>query len=196
MTKVEAIAPAVSVYDWERLALPEGYRAEVILGELVVTPAPSVDHGRVVARLVSLLDAAAPAGYGVAAGAEWRREHRGVVAMAPIPDLVVISEHLHGKSVIDPPLLAVEVLSSSDWRDRLANGMTRREGKLLDYAQYGLADYLEVDVTADPIVAVGYELAGGVLTEASRAEGDEVLRALRPFAFEFRPVDLVAPRRR
>jgi hypothetical protein len=74
--------------------------------------------------------------------------------------------------------------------------MTRREGKLLDYAQYGLADYLEVDVTADPVVAVRYELVAGVLTEVGRAVGDEVLPARRPFAYEFRPVDLVAPRRR
>lgn len=41
------VAPPVLASDWDSLSVPEGYRAEIIRGELVVTPAVSVDHGRV-----------------------------------------------------------------------------------------------------------------------------------------------------
>jgi hypothetical protein len=39
---------------------PEAYRAEIIRGELVLSPAPSLPHARAQKRLLVLLDAAVP----------------------------------------------------------------------------------------------------------------------------------------
>ena len=47
MSDVEvAVVPPVRVADWEAFVVPEGYWAEIIQGELVVTPGTGVDHGR------------------------------------------------------------------------------------------------------------------------------------------------------
>ena len=55
----------------------------------------------------------------------------------------------------------------------------------------GLADYLEVDLTADRPVVIRYELKAGVLVEAARATGTAVLKTNRPFPYRLRPSDLV-----
>ena len=186
-----AVAPPVRVADWEALAVPEGYRAEVIRGELVVTPGTGLDHGRAQSRLTVLLAAAVPPGFEPVSGIEWRLDVAGVVAMAPQPDIMVVPRSAKGPAILRPPLLAVEVLSPSDVSHRLANGMTRREGKLADYAANGLEDYLEIDLTAVTPVVVRYELNDHTMVEADRAGGTAVLRAVRPFGYEFRPDELV-----
>jgi len=185
------VAPPVRVADWEAFSVPEGYRAEIIQGELVVTPGTDVSHGRAQNSLVALLARLLPAGYASVSGVEWRLERGGTVAMAPQPDLMVVPRSVSGPAVTATPLLAVEVLSTSDFTHRLANGMNRREGKLVDYAANGLADYLEVDLTADDPVAIRYELRDGVLVEAARVVGTAVLKAKRPFPYRFRPTDLI-----
>lgn len=182
-------APPVREEEWESLAVPDGYRAEIIAGELVVTPGPPLDHRRAQGRLHSRLNAAAPPGYEAVFEPEWRLAVAGVVAMAPVPDLVVISTDVAGPRLTDPPLLAVEVRSRSD-RERLADGRTRREGKLADYAANGVEDYLEIDLTAQTPTALRYELRGGELVEVQRAEGSEPLAATRPFSYTIVPADL------
>ena len=192
MSDVDIVTPPpVRVADWEAFTVPEGYRAEIIRGELVVTPGTDVDHGRAQSRLSTLLAGLVPAGFDPISGVEWRLDSGGLVAMAPQPDIMVVPRSARGPAVTAPPLLAVEVLSPSDFTHRLTNGMTRREGKLADYALNGLADYLEVDLTADPPVAIRYELKDGVLVEAARATGTAVLKTTRPFPYRFRPIDLV-----
>jgi len=186
-----AVAPPVRVADWEALAVPEGYRAEIIRGELVVTPGTDLDHGRAQSRLTVLLAAAAPSSFEPVSGIEWRLDVGGVVAMAPQPDIMVVPRSVKGPAILLAPLLAVEVLSPSDLSHRLANGMTRREGKLADYAANRLEDYLEIDLTAATPVAVRYELRSDTLVEVDRADGTAALRAVRPFAYEFRPAELV-----
>jgi len=184
-------APPVRVADWEAFTVPEGYRAEIIRGELVVTAGTDVDHGRAQNRLVTLLAGVVPVGYEPVSGVEWRLERGGLVAMAPQPDIMVIPRSARGPALTAPPLLAVEVLSPSDFTHRLINGMNRREGKLVDYAVNGLDDYLEVDLTADMPVSIRYELKAGVLVEAARAIGTAVLKTNRPFSYRVRPSDLV-----
>jgi Uma2 family endonuclease len=192
VSEVEVVvAPPVRVADWEAFTVPEGYRAEIIRGELVVTPGTGVDHGRAQNRLVALLAGLLPAGYESVSGVEWRLETGGLVAMAPQPDLMVVRRSATGPAITVPPLLAVEVLSPSDFTHRLTSGMNRREGKLLDYAVNGLADYLEIDLAGDVPVAIRYELRAGVLVEAARAVGAAILKAKRPFPYSFRPTDLV-----
>ena len=185
------VAPPVRVADWEAFSVPEGYRAEIVQGELVVTPGTDVSHGKAQNILVALLARLIPAGYASVSGVEWRLERGGMVAMAPQPDLMVVPRSATGPAVTAAPLLAVEVLSPSDFTHRLASGMNRREGKLVDYAVNGLSDYLEVDLTADTPVAIRYELRDGVLVEVARAVGTAVLKSNRPFPYRFRPTDLV-----
>ena len=180
------VAPPVLATDWDSVSVPEGYRAEIIRGELVVTPAASVDHGRVQSRLLVILASAAPADHEPISGVEWRLDTGGFVAMAPQPDLMVVPRSARGSSVDHPPLLAVEILSPSD-DQRLAGGLTRREGKLADYAANGLADYLEIDLMAPGPVATRYELRDGVLVPIGIASGTTLLQASRPFVYEFAP---------
>lgn len=184
------VAPPVLAGDWDSLSVPEGYRAEIIRGELVVTPAASVDHGRVQVRLAVILASLAPPDYEPISGVEWRLDAGGVVAMAPQPDLMVVPRSARGLSIDRPPLLAVEILSPSD-SQRLANGMTRREGKLADYAVNGLADYLEIDLVTPGPVATRYELRDGVLVPTGIAGGTTLLLATRPFVYEFAPSALL-----
>ncbi|HET7487034.1 MAG TPA: Uma2 family endonuclease [Acidimicrobiales bacterium] len=185
------LAP-ILVSEWEAVVVPEGYRAEVIRGEFVVTPAPVFHHGRAQSRLLVLLAAAAPSDYEPVIGPEWRLDEDGVVAMAPQPDLMVVPRSTRGPAVTAPPLLAVEVLSPSDLRGRLVDGTTRREGKLADYAANGLNDFLEIDLTGSEPVAIRYEREGTALVEADRVAGTATLRAERPFPYAFRPVDLIS----
>lgn len=192
MSDVEiAVVPPVRVPDWEAFTVPEGYRAEVIQGELVVTPGTGIDHGRAQSRLTVILAAAAPSGYEPVSGIEWRLDVSGVVAMAPQPDIMVVPRTARGPAILQVPLLAVEVLSLSDLTHRLTSGMTRREGKLADYALNGLKDYLEIDLTADLPVAIRYELRRRTLVDVGRAVGSAVLRAERPFPYEVCPQDLI-----
>jgi Uma2 family endonuclease len=185
------VVPPVRVADWEAFAVPEGYRAEVIQGQLVVTPGTGVDHGRAQSRLTVLLAAAVPPDYEPVSGIEWRLDVSGIVAMAPQPDIMVVPRTARGPAIVQPPLLAVEVLSPSDLTHRLASGMTRRAGKLADYALNGLEDYLEIDLTTSTPVAIRYELRRRTLVEVDRATGPAVLRAERPFPYEVRPLDLI-----
>jgi Uma2 family endonuclease len=177
----------ITVEAWAAFEVPEGYRAEIIQGELVVTPAPSFDHALVATALFRLFDALLPADLRVMWGLEWLLDERGLVAAAPQPDLLVLPRANRSVSAL---VLAVEVLSPSD-RGRIETGVTRIEGKRLDYARQGLPHYLEVDPTADPVVAVRYELQDATLVEVDRVEGVGRLVADRPFPYELVPADLL-----
>ncbi|HXW78567.1 MAG TPA: Uma2 family endonuclease, partial [Acidimicrobiales bacterium] len=85
-----AILAGISVGDWDRLEVPEGYRAEVIAGELVVSPSAAPRHGEAQALLTALLVAAAPPGFVVLLDTEWQVAAQGLVAAAPRPDIVVV----------------------------------------------------------------------------------------------------------
>jgi Uma2 family endonuclease len=176
--------------DWDGFEVPEGYRAEIIQGQLVVTPGVSIRHASAHDGLAAVLRSAIPSTHRIVTGFEWRFEARGLVAMAPIPDLMVVSRNVEGTYLDHAPLLAVEVLSPSD-SNLLGNGMTRREGKLADYGEHGLADFLEIDVTVSPPVAIRYELHGDRLVEVDRVVGAETLHAARPFEYQFSPQALL-----
>lgn len=182
-------APPMRSEVWDRFEVPEPYRAEIVLGELVVTPAASVLHGRVQIRLGALLEPQLPANLRAASGVEWRFDERGIVAMAPQPDLVVI--HHKVTRLTTPPALAVEILSPSDANRLERTSVSRIEGKRLDYADRGLLDYLEVDLSGSEPRLIRYELQDGDLMEVDRVSGREALVAERPFRYSLTPADLV-----
>lgn len=171
---------AIPVDWWDEFEPPEGLRAEIIRGELVLSPSASRAHAFVQWRVQQALALAAPPGYEPISGLEWRLANEPIVASAPVPDVMVVAEA--GDLA---PLLAVEILSPSDKR-RLADGMIRIEGKRADYAAHGLAHYLEIDLALRTITR--YHLVDGALVvvehERMAVETDE------PFPYRLLVSDL------
>lgn len=182
-----AAASGISSEDWDRFEVPGQYRAEIVLGELIVTPAPSREHARAQWRLGRLLERSMPAGMEVLAGAEWRLDERGLVAHAPQPDLVFLPR---SQPLTVTPLLAVEVLSPSDDDLLAGHRIPRIVAKRLDYARFGLRHYLEVDIRGPEPAITRYELRDDVLVEVDTVKGDEELAADQPFPYSLKPSDL------
>jgi Uma2 family endonuclease len=181
----------VPTYDWDVVDVPSTYRAEVIQGEIVVTPAPALPHAYVQAALYDVLRPLVPAGYRSLLQAEWRIDKSRRVASAPQPDLVIIPQTVLDK-IVDPPLLCVEVLSPSDRKPLEVHAdLSRIEGKRIDYGANGLLDYLEVELDTGRPVVVRYEPRGGVMVEVDRAERDKALVSDRPFPYEIVPSALL-----
>lgn len=166
-------------------------RAEVVQGELVLSPSPSRAHQIAVVALIMLFEQMLPDTFRVVPDIEWRFDVHGFVAKAPRPDLVVVPRADDGP-LVDIPILAVEVLSPTDHRPLTAHPMLRVDGKILDYAANGLRHYLEIslgDVSTARLVTLELNGSGRVVHSA---EGDELFEVNEPFAFSFRPSDLLA----
>lgn len=145
-------------------------RQEVIADELVVTPAPSLHHQRIAARLTAWLFAFV------------EREELGEVFPAPVdvlfgegdyvePDLVFVRRERAGQVLSDrgvegAPDLVVEILSpASEARDR---GI-----KLDRYRLFGVGEYWIVDPERE---AVEVWALGEGATDPVRHAGDDGLR--------------------
>ncbi|HEX2027426.1 MAG TPA: Uma2 family endonuclease [Nitriliruptorales bacterium] len=137
-------APARYTYD-DLLAMPEDLvRREIIDGELIVSPSPSVRHQRAVTQLIRHL-------------ANWTDDHGGEVLPGPFdvfvradtvvqPDVLVLgparAHLLVERPLTVPPDLVVEVSSPSTRRLDL----TRR----LDvYQRFAVAEHWFVDLEQD-----------------------------------------------
>ena len=128
------------------MATPEDKRYELIEGDLLVTPSPTVNHQRIVLRLARWLSDFV------------EREELGVVIIAPMnvilsdydvlqPDILFVSNeraHIVTDRVHGAPDLAVEVLSpGTEERDRVLKGTL--------YARHGVREYWLVDPAAQRI---------------------------------------------
>lgn len=130
--------------EFARLPSEGSGRNEVIAGELVVTPAPSLRHQRIVLDLATVLNA-------------FVREHRlGDVYPGPVdvlfaegdyvePDIVFVGaahrEYLTDRGIEGPPDLIVEILSPST--------AARDRGTKLDrYRHFAVPEYWVVDPDA------------------------------------------------
>jgi Uma2 family endonuclease len=171
---------------WDAFVPPESVTAEIVRGELVLTPSPSLPHGIAQTKLLRAFDKHLPDGCEIVQGIEWRLADGGTVAAAPQPDLMIFRLEKGVRVLKRPPLLAVEVLSPSD-ADLLPDGMSRIEGKRLDYAANGLEHYLEVAWAAKVCTARRYERHDGELVVVAVAEGDEPLIADVPHRYEIVP---------
>lgn len=171
---------------WDAYDPPAGLSAEIIAGELVLSPSPTLDHGIAQSELFRALDRHLPGGHVIVPGVEWRLAADGLVAAAPQPDLMVVRRDSGRRQLTKPPLLAVEVLSPSD-RRKLVQGISRIEGKRLDYAANGLGHYLEVERVAGVCTVRRYELHDGRLEVAEVTEGDKPLVATVPYDYEVLP---------
>ena len=157
-------------------ALPaDGRRYELHEGELSVTPAPGLQHQRVVGGLYRLLSQHADA------------RGLGEVFVSPVdcilsdttvvqPDIVYVesgrSSLLSARGIEGPPTLVVEVLSPS-------TAQIDRGTKLQLYARHGVPYYWIVDLEGQCIEA--YVLGEGALGLAARLDRGES-GTLPPFA--------------
>ena len=152
-------------------AMPDdGHRYELIDGVLVVTPAPSVGHQQVSARLHLLLAAACPS--------EMELLYAPVdVALADDtvmqPDLLVARRSdFTSRDLPVAPLLAIEVLSPSTRRFDL---MTKRSR----YEAASTPSYWVVDPT--DLTLIAWDLVDGAYVEVGHVAGHEPFVATQPF---------------
>lgn len=179
-------APGRWTYDDYARLPDDGFRYEVIEGELYMSPAPRTVHQRVSRRLLVQLDAyATDTGTGEAFAAPCDvRLGRGTVVQ---PDLFFVTTErrgIVGELCVDgAPDLVVEILSPGDTdHDRV------RKHAL--YAQHGVREYWIVDPPARTIDV--FVLEGMVFAEALRARPGATVRSavLTGFAVA---VDAVLP---
>jgi Uma2 family endonuclease len=171
---------ALTVEDMENMPDDE-FRYELDDGVLIVSPAPSYLHQRVVFRLAQVLDAACPPGFEVLPGVGVninRYQHR-------VPDLAVVrADSLDTVFQERPPVLAVEVASP---RTRLYD----RNRKKDVYEKFGIVSYWIVDPDPETPELTVFELRDGTYQQVAQAAGDEAFRAGRPFPVTVTPSALV-----
>jgi Uma2 family endonuclease len=168
--------------DFLALDTPEGYRAELIDGEIVVTPPPDGDHEydismiveQVLAKSVTRMNFAATKGLDLPGG-------RVGFARHVIPDITLAPAELRlfrGAEPWMPPAgvaMVVEVTSSRPERDR--------DAKRHAYAAAGIPLYLLVDRERDR-VALFSEPAGEDYETAVWVAFGKGLKLPAPFSFE------------
>lgn len=179
-----AIRPAGAVaLTWDDLqGLPDdGYRRELVHGQLLVTPSPTMGHQNVVFRLGVILGNACPHELKILpAPCDWRLSAETVFE----PDLLVIDRADFEPNTVltGTPRLVVEVLSPST-RD------TDLSLKRLEYEQAGVPAYWMVD--PDPPCLAVLHLVDGAYREVARVEGSGTYRADLPFPVTVVPATLV-----
>lgn len=161
-------------------ALPDdGFQYELFDGVLVVSPAPTPRHQRVVAAMYRLLHATCPPELEVFFAP---LDFRPSIRRSYQPDLLVVQRDLIGeKNIKHPPVLTVEVLSPS----------TRAKDPLLypaSYAASGVLHYWTLDPATELFTA--YDLADGRYVEVATATGDETAEILAPFPVQLCPASM------
>lgn len=133
--------------------LPEDKRAELIGGDLLVTPAPNVEHQRIIKRIFVALN-------------QWVEEHQlGEVFIAPTdvilskydvvqPDIFFVAKARIGivreNFIEGPPDLIIEILSKrTEKRDKSIKSYL--------YSKYGVREYWIVDPVSQTITVSVYE---------------------------------------
>ncbi|WP_239647097.1 Uma2 family endonuclease [Nocardiopsis salina] len=120
----------------ENLAIPDGYRTEIIEGSLVVSPTPSYRHARIIRSVERILDQNGPEGL---EALQWvtveipQDEDRFVPDLSVLPTAVVDGEGWDGPDWLrstEDLELAVEVVSRSsvryDWGPRQRGTLAQR----------------------------------------------------------------------
>ncbi len=156
------------------LETPEGFKAELIEGEIVVTPPPDGDHEMAIGRIVKQINRMALE----------ELEHAGNKGLIVptgrfIPDGTFTREDaLRGRESWSKPdgvLLVLEVTSSRPQKDR--------EQKRRGYAAAGIPLYLLVDRQREQVVLHSEPRHGDYTITASAQPGDP-LTLPKPFGFD------------
>ncbi len=156
---------------WEELDVPEGWRAEILEGTVIVTPAPANRHNAVASDLHKLVNLHERGDWLVLQN---QAVQLGATGDIYIPDLVVFPrERFPDKGCIAPAehaLLVVEITSPS-------NADHDRKRKLWGYAHGPVPLYLLVDPHAadGPHVTLHSQPKHGVYQDTTRVPyGDHV----------------------
>ncbi len=157
----------------------DGWAAQLIQGELIVSPSPGFEHQVVSGALFSVLDRALPVPLRLlSAPLDVQVDERTVVQ----PDLLVLPRAFRTEDVIAiPPVLVVEILSPSSRGADLV-----RKPEVL--ARFGVEHYWVVD-PVDPAIRV-FRLVDGTYESGLVVSGDELFETGAPFPVSFRPADL------
>ena len=150
-----ATLPALLTYDEYRTLPDDGYRYELIEGELFVFATPSFEHQLASGELFALFrEAITLKGLGRVVTAPVEVKFRGENAVQP--DLVVVLRdryHLLAKTRIEgPPSLVLEILSPSTRTYDLTT-------KAALYAKHGVPEYWIVNIETETITV--HELRDG-----------------------------------
>jgi Uma2 family endonuclease len=165
-----------------RSAPDDGYRRELVEGQLLVSPAPDTVHQRCVIELIVLLRQTLPPHLEVSAAPVDVKFSDATVLEPDV--LVVRREEVGGPCFTRPPELVVEVFSPST---RLTDQTLKRAA----YEAAGVSAYWMVD-PAVPAVTV-LELENGRYVERATVTGVRSWQASRPFPVVVVPDHLVRP---
>lgn len=171
------------------LKTPEGFRAELIEGEIVVTPPPDGDHEKYISRIArqvirrSLvdMDLSGNKGLKLASAAGLPRDH-------VIPDITFapVDRDLFGGADSWMPCegvaMVLEVTSTRPHKDR--------DSKRRGYARGGIPLYLLVD-RDDATVTLFTDPDHGDYREQHRVPFGKTLTLPEPFGFDLETADLV-----
>jgi Uma2 family endonuclease len=170
----------LTVADMENMP-DDGFRYELDDGVLIVSPAPTYLHQRVVTQLAVVLVAACPPGFEVLVGPGVnisRFQHR-------VPDVAVVRADSTDTFFLErPPALAVEFASP---RTRLYD----RNRKKQVYEQFGIVSYWIIEPDRDKPELIVFGLRDGRYREVARVAGDETFEAELPFPVTVTPSALV-----
>lgn len=160
--------------------LPEGLRAELYDGQLVVNAAPSRLHQRIVFALATVLNRSVPDGLEVViAPFDWQIDDTRMLE----PDVLVVPWREDEKRFVGTPHLVAEVLSP-------ATRVVDLTAKRRMYEEAGVPTYLVVD-PAVPSVTV-FEFIAGELVETRAASGDDSVTVGAEFPIEISPTQLLS----
>jgi Uma2 family endonuclease len=174
-----------TVEDLERMP-DDGRRYELLDGALLVSPAPSTKHQKVVLRTGMLLEQSCPEGF-EALIAPYAVQPSNDTELQP-DVLVARDEDLTDKLLPVAPVLAVEVLSPS-------TALIDINTKKAAYERMGVPSYWIID-PLDPRLTV-FELdEAGVYSQVAEVKGDDVFEAERPFPVRIVPGELLGTLRR
>ena len=163
------------------LQTPEGFKAELIEGEIVVTPPPDGDHETVIGRIVRQVYRRGPEGLDFAGG-------KGLIVPTGhvIPDgTFTARDAMLGREPWSKPegvLMVLEVTSSRPQKDR--------EQKRRGYAAAEIPLYLLVDRQRDQLVLHSAPL-GGDYTVVDATDLGAPLTLPEPFGFDLDTSELV-----
>ncbi|MET8870053.1 Uma2 family endonuclease [Nonomuraea sp. NPDC004580] len=182
VARTEALSAPFTVDDL--LEIPDdGFRYELFNGSLLVSPAPTPRHQRVITRLLLILQTAAPPDLECLTTVNVRENDENCY----IPDLVVVPEKVSERvNLMYSPrdlLLAAEVVSpTSRTQDRAV--------KTAAYAEAGVPVYWRIEPAEGPAVYV-YELDGCSYAEPSIHKAGTTVTLSSPFPVSFDPAQLV-----
>ena len=162
-------------------ALPaDRQRIELLDGSLLVSPSAGYRHQRLSSQLWFALSAVAPAGFEVLEAINVRVAPGRIL----IPDLAVVNTPGVERTVAEPADVALVVEITSP-----GNAVVDRALKPTLYAQAGIANYLLIELGAEPPTAVVFRLRRSRYVEARRVGLGDRLRLDEPFGVD---VDLAA----